>query len=642
MKKLIALLLSIILVLTFSGVSVIAATDDSQLDIDQVVAVEKLTVQLESDSASSHDDVTLDLTLNGNSGFSVMILNLDHGSEKIILKSATTNVSGLSVEFSNQKGGSTLAFYNLGSNCTVTGVIATLVFSIGSYSNVNGAEITLSAEEGNVCDANGVAIKPEFINGKIFIDCEHTYIFNDRVEPSCTKEGAINYRCTICGDIKTTSIDKISCTYSATKIIVVQPDCDTDGVEAYVCQFCGSRKEESAISAVGHKYVDETAYIITKEPTCTTPGSKYRICYVCNEHVTEEIPSLGHDEGTWRITNPGDCTSTGVVSRYCNRCDFVIETKVKEQSGHFMGWAVTKKATCKEAGIEQYMCLICGGEKGDSKEIAKLDHVHGKEVVTKEPSCSEKGVIEVYCKDCNEVVATKEIETLSHIKGVLKVVTAPTSQAQGQGEYRCKNCDELLESVTLDKVYSEIYFENMKATIGRRTAVKVYIKENAGFSVGVIRVKYDVKSLVFSDVTAGKVTSDVTYGCPKEGEIAVVVSLSDAEYTENGLLFTINFTLTADATDGKVELFYDAQNDFADKNGERVFVNMKSGEIEIITAIPGDVDGDGDVDATDLANMKLHLVGLLENVSAGTDVDGNQKVDAGDLATLKLMLAGLI
>ncbi len=639
MKKLIALLLSIILVLTFSGVSVIAATDDNQITVDEALPAEALTVELSSANTSAHKDVTLTLTLSSNPGFSVMILDLDHTSEEITLKSATSAVSGVTLEYSNYEGGSTLAFYHLGSNCTATGTLATLVFSIGSYSG--NAEITLSAEEGNVCDTNATPVEPQFSNGIITVSCEHTYIFKDRVEPSCKAEGAINYVCTICGDLNVTPVDKAPHSYSSAKQILTKPTCDTAGVEAYVCEFCGDLKDETAVAPLGHKFIEGDP-IVTKEATCTEAGSEYRHCYACNLNVATEIPVLGHDDGTWRTTTPGDCTTAGLVSRYCNRCDAVLESKAKEQGAHFMAWAVTIKPTCKEAGVEEYMCLICGGEKDGSRVVEKLDHIHGQEVITREPTCSVKGLAETYCELCDEVVASREIDTIAHTKNSLTVVEAPTSEAEGQGEYRCKICGETVESVTLPRVYGEFYAQTTKAAIGGNTSVKVFVKDNSGFSAGIVRIKYDETSLIYKGITAGDITDDITAGASKVGEITVLISLNDAEYTEDGLMFTINFTLTKDAENGNVELYYNPQTDFADRNGDRVFFNMKSAEIEIIHSIPGDVNGDLKVDTTDLAALKLYLVGLQDEVSPGANADGRGKIDTGDLATLKLMLAGII
>ena len=53
----------------------------------------------------------------------------------------------------------------------------------------------------------------------------------------------------------------------------------------------------------------------------------------------------------------------------------------------------------------------------------------------------------------------------------------------------------------------------------------------------------------------------------------------------------------------------------------------------------GDCNGDGEIDATDLAILKLKLAGSAE-VAAGADCNGDGKIDATDLAILKLYLAG--
>ena len=640
MRKSIALLLSIILVFTFSSVSVVAQQDDNRIDIEEIWPDNNLSLSLSDNNASPHSDVSLGLTLDNNSGFSVMILDLKYSTGEITLKSVTPQISGVSAEFSNYEGGSTVAFYHLGSNCVQMGLLATIVLGIGAYSG--DADITLSAAKGNVCTANGAIIDTQFTGATVSVSCAHTYIFKDRVEPSCSKEGAINYICSICNDIVTTPINKAAHTYSSQRLVVQEPTCDEEGIEAFVCECCGDLKDQSVLEALGHRYIDENAFIVIKESTCTESGSKYRDCYVCNKRVITQTEPLGHDDGTWRTTIPSDCTSAGVVSLYCNRCDHVLETKEKEIGQHFMGWAVTKAPTCKEEGIEEYMCLICSGEVGESRTVAKLDHIHDKEAITREPTCSVKGISEIYCKNCNEVVSTKEIDTIPHIKNTLTVVTAPTSESEGQGEYRCKICDEVMESVTLPKTYGEFYTQTTVSSAGQNTSVKVFVKNNPGFSVGIVRIRYDETSLIYRGVNAGDITDDITAGLADVGQISVLISLEEAQFSENGLMFTVEFTLTEDAKNGNIELFYDAQNDFADQNGDRVFFNMISGEIQIVDSLPGDVNSDGKVNTTDLADIKLYLAAITDEVGPGADADLDGDVDTGYLAVLKLMLAGII
>ena len=91
--------------------------------------------------------------------------------------------------------------------------------------------------------------------------------------------------------------------------------------------------------------------------------------------------------------------------------------------------------------------------------------------------------------------------------------------------------------------------------------------------------------------------------------------------------------------------------------GENALTNMPLGDKFVVTdgypmlkvflketaeVLLGDVNGDGKVDTTDLAVLKLYLAGVTQTISDGADVDKNGEIDTTDLATLKLYLAGVI
>ncbi len=92
--------------------------------------------------------------------------------------------------------------------------------------------------------------------------------------------------------------------------------------------------------------------------------------------------------------------------------------------------------------------------------------------------------------------------------------------------------------------------------------------------------------------------------------------------------------------------------------GENALNNMPLGDkfmvtdgypvLKVFNKIPvipdvlvGDVNGDGNVDTTDLASLKLNLAGLSSEIGEGADLNGDGNVDTTDLAALKLKLAGL-
>ncbi len=59
------------------------------------------------------------------------------------------------------------------------------------------------------------------------------------------------------------------------------------------------------------------------------------------------------------------------------------------------------------------------------------------------------------------------------------------------------------------------------------------------------------------------------------------------------------------------------------------------------SVVLGDANGDRNVNAADLATLKLHLAGINKDIGLGADMDMNGIVNASDLASLKLKLAGL-
>ena len=56
-------------------------------------------------------------------------------------------------------------------------------------------------------------------------------------------------------------------------------------------------------------------------------------------------------------------------------------------------------------------------------------------------------------------------------------------------------------------------------------------------------------------------------------------------------------------------------------------------------SVLGDTDGNGVVDASDLASLKLYLAGVDIQVANGADMNGDGNIDASDLAALKLLLS---
>ena len=106
---------------------------------------------------------------------------------------------------------------------------------------------------------------------------------------------------------------------------------------------------------------------------------------------------------------------------------------------------VTKKPTCTEKGTKEIRCKVCGGVL-EEQEIAALGHKAGDWKVTKEATCTEAGSKEQRCTVCGEVVKTEEIAALGHKAGDWKVTKEATCTEAGSKEQRCTVCGEVVKT----------------------------------------------------------------------------------------------------------------------------------------------------------------------------------------------------
>lgn len=154
-----------------------------------------------------------------------------------------------------------------------------------------------------------------------------------------------------------------------------------------------------------HNYLET----ITKEPTCTEVGEKTFTCD-CGDSYTEVIPAKGHH------FEDGECTDCG--------------EKDPDYHKHSYTETITKEPTCTEAGEKTYTC-DCGDSytevipaTGHHFVDGECEHCHEKDpdyhehsyddgVVTKEPTCTEKGEKTFTCSECGHTY-TEEISATGH------------------------------------------------------------------------------------------------------------------------------------------------------------------------------------------------------------------------------------
>ena len=284
-------------------------------------------------------------------------------------------------------------------------------------------------------------------------------------QPTCTEEGVMTYKCTVCGYEKTEAIEKIAhdyaevwsknetnhwheCTVCGDKAdlsahawgsgAVTRPaTCTEAGEETYTCE-CGATKTE-AIAAAGHKYAtvwskDETNHwhectvcgdkkdqaahdwdegVVTKQPTCTEEGVKTYTCE-CGATKTEAIAAAGHKySAEWSKDE----------TNHWHECT-VCHAKT-DIAGHAWGsGVVTRPATCTEDGEKTYTCE-CGATKTEA--IAAAGHKYATEWSKDETN---------HWHECTVCHAKTDIA--GHAWGSGVVTKQPTCTEDGERTYTCE------------------------------------------------------------------------------------------------------------------------------------------------------------------------------------------------------------
>lgn len=258
---------------------------------------------------------------------------------------------------------------------------------------------------------------------------------------TCTKDGVTTYTCTACGATRTEPIAATGHNWDDGKI-TTEASCDHTGVKTYTCKACGDTRTET-IAMLEHTWDDGQ---VTTKPTCTKKGIRTYTCKVCKATKTEDIEATGHD---YKVKDHKDatCTEDGYTTSVCKNCGDEKKETIKATGHQHTEVRGAKKATCIEEGYTgDTYCTDCGNMIFTGKKIEKTDHTWDNGVVSKDPTCTEKGSKTYTCAVCRET-KTEEIPATGHQNKEVRDKKAATCTKAGYtGDTYCKDCGELLKT----------------------------------------------------------------------------------------------------------------------------------------------------------------------------------------------------
>lgn len=214
------------------------------------------------------------------------------------------------------------------------------------------------------------------------------------------------------------------------------PTCGKDGYIDYICMVgkCGATFRHT-LPATGQHTWNEG--VVTRKPTCTEKGVRTFTCSVCHNIRTEDIPTTGEHQWKLLSTTAATCGQDGTVTYQCEVCNETKTETLNATGQHSYGaGVVTKAATCAEPGIMTYTCVVCNDSYTESIPVDKSTHKWDAGVVTKEPTCTADGVRTFTCSVCGDT-RTEAIKALGHEYGEWVITKEPTCTEKGERQRSC-------------------------------------------------------------------------------------------------------------------------------------------------------------------------------------------------------------
>lgn len=268
-------------------------------------------------------------------------------------------------------------------------------------------------------------------------------------------------------------------------------------------------------------------------------------------------------------------------------------------------------------------------------------HVHAKiEFEAKAPDCLNPGNIRYWaCENCGKCFSDESCET--EISYESTILPATGHKFENGACTVCGAEDPSYAGTAVIEVGS------LTAYPGDTIEIPVSLRNNPGVTSFKLTVHYDdtllsYQSLAFDEALTAIEGSETLVNDEQRGQVTLTWVATGSNYSGSGSVAVLTFKVNAaqENTNTQLGVTYDEDDVF-----NIDFVNQhflaKAGSVQVNTVRPGDINGDGKVDAMDAMLLLHYVCGLKQNeVKGNPDVNGDGKTNNKDVVILLRYVAG--
>ena len=285
------------------------------------------------------------------------------------------------------------------------------------------------------------------------VTCEHVWADADCTTPKT---------CSLCGE---TEGEALGHSYGEGEQTAA-PDCTNAGEMTYTCSVCGDVKTET-VNALGHNYVDGICSVCGEELPLeatidfSTTGQRTEYSTSTQKWENDGLTLINNKASS--TTNIGDYSnparfykSTQIIVSFPGMTSLVINATGIESK---YLWEATLDATGLTYTVSEQVYTITFAEPTDSITLTAANQVRANSITaygagaspcehdyvgveTQAPSCTVEGVTTYTCSKCGESY-TEAIATVPHNYGEGVETQAPDCTNAGVKTYTCTVCGDV-------------------------------------------------------------------------------------------------------------------------------------------------------------------------------------------------------